>query len=323
MPGPVACAAKESGLDPSALRRMVHEKLQRGLLPATAPLHETRLTEPARTAPRSCTACEEPLVPGQTVHELRTGTLRLRLHAGCHAVWRAARAALLSEALGQTNALDTAWGPHAANEIGYVIDADDRLVACGRESWRRFALANDGADLADPDPLLGRSLFDFVRGDGVRQLYGRIHRRLLFGNETRRRRLWSRKRRQLAEMSAEARQRLDAILRLELLELSLSLGEYEEALYHAHALDEILPTGETHAHTLFRQAHIIAEKQLRLALGQVLRYRQLLQRRGERVTAMIAVERLPSDRLWLELCGELGVMLVVPDEVATELGRLT
>jgi hypothetical protein len=90
----------------------------------------------------------------------------------------------------------------------------------------------------------------------------RVRRSLLFGGDGRRRRLWERKRRQLAKRST------DPLLRLELLELSLGLGEYEEALFHAHALDELLPTGETHAYALHRLAHILAERQLRLADAQ-------------------------------------------------------
>ncbi len=90
----------------------------------------------------------------------------------------------------------------------------------------------------------------------------RVRRRLLFGSETRRRRLWLRKRKLLPQRS------IDPVLRLELLELCVGLGEYGEALYHAHALDELLPTGETHAFALHRMAHILAERQQRLAAAQ-------------------------------------------------------
>lgn len=98
--------------------------------------------------------------------------------------------------------------------------------------------------------------------DPALSLSWRVRRRLLFGGEARRRRLWTRKRRQLPHRST------DPMLRLELLELSLGLGEFGEALFHAHALDEILPTGETHAFALHRQAHILAERQQRLAEAQ-------------------------------------------------------
>jgi hypothetical protein len=56
------------------------------------------------------------------------------------------------------------------------------------------------------------------------------------------------------------------------------------------------------------------EKQLRLGLGQVLRYRQLLGRIHPTVVAVMAVERAPSDEAWAQLCTELGVLLVWPGE---------
>lgn len=53
------------------------------------------------------------------------------------------------------------------------------------------------------------------------------------------------------------------------------------------------------------------EKQLRLALGQVLRYRQVLQTRGGQVEAMIAVEK-ELDESWIELCKQMGVLIAWP-----------
>jgi hypothetical protein len=64
------------------------------------------------------------------------------------------------------------------------------------------------------------------------------------------------------------------------------------------------------------------EKQLRLAIGQVLRYRQILQSGRSRVEAMIAVERKPEDESWLELCGTLNVLLAWPDTVCDQLARM-
>lgn len=64
------------------------------------------------------------------------------------------------------------------------------------------------------------------------------------------------------------------------------------------------------------------EKQLRLALGQVMRYRQLLRRPNRHVIAMIAVERPPTDSRWSELCAEADVMLVWPEVVERELTAL-
>ena len=52
------------------------------------------------------------------------------------------------------------------------------------------------------------------------------------------------------------------------------------------------------------------EQQLRLGLGQVLRYRNLLANDHRTVVAVLALERTPSDMRWPALCKELGVLLV-------------
>ena len=54
------------------------------------------------------------------------------------------------------------------------------------------------------------------------------------------------------------------------------------------------------------------ERQLRLGLGQVIRYRQLLAGEGRSVRAMIATEREPTDPSWSDLLREQGVVLVWP-----------
>lgn len=54
------------------------------------------------------------------------------------------------------------------------------------------------------------------------------------------------------------------------------------------------------------------ERQLRLGLGQVLRYRHSLSVVGEPATAVLVVERRPSDPAWVDLCDELGVDLIWP-----------
>ncbi len=59
------------------------------------------------------------------------------------------------------------------------------------------------------------------------------------------------------------------------------------------------------------------EKQLRLALGQVLRYAHLLAVKGRPVRRVIAVEREPSDASWIELCEAAGVTLVWPATFGT------
>lgn len=54
------------------------------------------------------------------------------------------------------------------------------------------------------------------------------------------------------------------------------------------------------------------ERQLRLGLGQVLRYRNLLAKNGSRVRAVLVAENPPRDPSWHRLCEELGVILVGP-----------
>lgn len=61
------------------------------------------------------------------------------------------------------------------------------------------------------------------------------------------------------------------------------------------------------------------ERQLRAALGQVLRYRQLLEEEGRTVQAMIAAEVKPTDPSWNELCAREDITLVWgPDELTVE-----
>ena len=53
------------------------------------------------------------------------------------------------------------------------------------------------------------------------------------------------------------------------------------------------------------------EEQLRLGLGQVLRYRHHLGKLGhQRVVALLVPERTPRDESWNDLCRELGVILL-------------
>jgi hypothetical protein len=63
------------------------------------------------------------------------------------------------------------------------------------------------------------------------------------------------------------------------------------------------------------------EKQLRLALGQVLRYKQLLEAKGRPVRAVIAAEREPSDPSWRDLCDTFQVALIWPAVFAEFLGH--
>ena len=55
------------------------------------------------------------------------------------------------------------------------------------------------------------------------------------------------------------------------------------------------------------------ERQLRLALGQVLRYAQLLSADDRPATPVVMAEREPSDPSWALLCQHLGVLLLWPE----------
>jgi hypothetical protein len=61
------------------------------------------------------------------------------------------------------------------------------------------------------------------------------------------------------------------------------------------------------------------ERQLRLGLGQLLRYRHRLAARGDLARAVLMVEHEPSDPAWDALCSELDVILVWPDVIAARL----
>jgi hypothetical protein len=56
------------------------------------------------------------------------------------------------------------------------------------------------------------------------------------------------------------------------------------------------------------------EKQLRLGLGQVLRYRHLLELRNQKTRAVLVVESAPTDPTWVTLCVAHDVILAWPGE---------
>jgi len=59
------------------------------------------------------------------------------------------------------------------------------------------------------------------------------------------------------------------------------------------------------------------ENQLRLGLGQILRYRSVLSRRLDRsVRALLMIEVEPSDSSWISLCGDLNIELRWPGMLA-------
>jgi hypothetical protein len=64
------------------------------------------------------------------------------------------------------------------------------------------------------------------------------------------------------------------------------------------------------------------ERQLRLGLGQVLRYRHLLSTRGKQVVAVLAVEKKPCDDSWAALCRDLDVVLCWPESFSSSWHRV-
>jgi hypothetical protein len=65
------------------------------------------------------------------------------------------------------------------------------------------------------------------------------------------------------------------------------------------------------------------ERQLRLGLGQVVRYRSLLAAQAAQpVRGVLVPERAPRDERWRTTCLEVGVVLVAGEELAGDLPRL-
>jgi hypothetical protein len=65
------------------------------------------------------------------------------------------------------------------------------------------------------------------------------------------------------------------------------------------------------------------ERQLRLGLGQVLRYRFVLsETHGQRVSAALVPERTPRDPTWESTCASVGVALLPGDQLDERLRRL-
>lgn len=63
-----------------------------------------------------------------------------------------------------------------------------------------------------------------------------------------------------------------------------------------------------------------SEKQLRLALGQVLRYRDLLETPGRTVRSVIALSSPPHDQRWTELCRKYDIGLIWMPDIGSMLG---
>lgn len=66
-----------------------------------------------------------------------------------------------------------------AGIITYQIDAADKLVSIGG-AWNKFARENNAVELAAAN-VLGRSLWEFVKDETVRHLYGQILKKVRAG----------------------------------------------------------------------------------------------------------------------------------------------
>lgn len=75
--------------------------------------------------------------------------------------------------------------------IVYLTAADGTILSIGKRNWNQFALENGGAALCDGNGVIGRSMFDFISGDDVREAYRGYFAALRSGS-VRRARLMSR-----------------------------------------------------------------------------------------------------------------------------------
>jgi hypothetical protein len=66
-----------------------------------------------------------------------------------------------------------------------------------------------------------------------------------------------------------------------------------------------------------------AEHQLRLGLGQILRYWHAMANYDKSVIPVLAVEQKPEDSSWLSLCERLGVHLVWPERMPEAIAKLS
>lgn len=65
--------------------------------------------------------------------------------------------------------------------VSYLIAPDGRILGIGHRGWRLFAVESGALDLAEPEPLIGRNLFDFIAGQEVHAAYGRMLERIRLG----------------------------------------------------------------------------------------------------------------------------------------------
>ena len=70
----------------------------------------------------------------------------------------------------------------AMDGIACAVDAENRLIAVGHRRWDRFAIENSAPELR-ADSIVGRNLFEFVSGPGMRQAYRDLADRIVSAGE--------------------------------------------------------------------------------------------------------------------------------------------
>jgi len=67
---------------------------------------------------------------------------------------------------------------NALSGLAYVTSRSGEILALGRRNWDAFASENGGQEIVSSN-LLGRNVFDFIRGNDVRAVYQSSHATLL------------------------------------------------------------------------------------------------------------------------------------------------
>ena len=70
----------------------------------------------------------------------------------------------------------------ALPRLTYVTDADGLLLACSRRALTSFARRNDGASIADPEAVLGRSIYAAMKTERTQHVHRRIADGVLAGD---------------------------------------------------------------------------------------------------------------------------------------------
>ena len=69
--------------------------------------------------------------------------------------------------------------PRGPAEVVYATDAADRIAFVEPEGWAAFAVENEAPEIAPGQSILGRTLGEFISGQGARLLHVAVLERLL------------------------------------------------------------------------------------------------------------------------------------------------